>query len=202
YRSGLDTNRLEELGFKPLQPDLKRIDALTGSEDLLRLLADFHARGVGACFSRSAQPDAKNSSLYAFYLNQGGLGLPDRDYYRTYRLANQREAYVAHISKMFRLIGEDETLAKTNAGTVLEMETILARASKSRVELRDPIANYHKFPVADVVRDYPNVRLSTYLEACGVGDISEVIIRQPDFFKELYAMAKQRPLDDLNVILY
>jgi putative endopeptidase len=201
YRSGMDTNRIEELGFKPLQPGLKRIDALTGSEDLLRLLADFHARGVDACFNRSAAPDAKNSSVYAFYLSQGGLGLPDRDYYLTEKFAKQREAYVAHISRMFRLIGEDETLAKTNAATIMEMETALARASKSRVELRDPIANYHKIPMASIARDFPNVRFAAYIEASGLRDVPDVIIRQPDFFKALYALAQERPLADWKVYL-
>src|SRR5215831_4208082 len=120
YRSGMDTNRIEELGFKPLEPDFKRIDALTGSDDLLRLLADFHAHGVDACFGRSAPPDAKNSSVYAFYLSQGGLGMPDRDYYLTDRFAKQREAYVAHITKMFSLLGEDAAAAKADAATILE----------------------------------------------------------------------------------
>jgi putative endopeptidase len=141
YRSATDTNKLEQLGFKPIEPDLKRIAELKSTEEWLRLLADFHARGIGAGFGRSATPDAKNSSVYAFYVSQGGLGLPDRDYYLSERFAKQREAYVEHMTKMFGLIGEDTAAAKTHAATVLEIETALAKASKSRVDLRDPIAN-------------------------------------------------------------
>ncbi|HWX21231.1 MAG TPA: M13 family metallopeptidase [Candidatus Binatia bacterium] len=201
FRSAMDTNRIEGLSFKPLQPDLKRIENLKGAEDLLRLLADFHARGIDAGFNRSASPDAKNSEVYAFYLGQGGLGLPDRDYYLTERFAKQREAYAAHVAKMFTLLGEAPDAAKTHAATVLELETALAKASKSRVELRDPIANYHKFTVADIVRDYPDAPLPVYLAAADLGNLSEVIIRQPEFFKALYALATQRPLADWKVYL-
>jgi putative endopeptidase len=201
FRSAMNTNRLEQLGFKPLQPDLKRIEKLKGADDLLRLLADFHARGIDAGFNRSASPDAKNSEVYAFYLGQGGLGLPDRDYYLTERFAKQREAYAAHVAKMFALLGEAPDAAKTHAATVLELETALAKASKSRVELRDPIANYHKFTVAEIVRDYSNARLPLYLAASDLGKLSEVIIRQPEFFKALIALAAQRPLADWKVYL-
>ena len=201
YRSAMDTNRLEQLGFKPIQPDLKRIDELKSTGNLLKLLADFHRRGVSACFRESASPDAKNSGFYAFYLGQGGLGLPDRDYYLTDRFPTQREAYAAHIARMFTLLGEQPDAAKAHAGTVLDLETALAKASKSRVELRDPLANYHKFAVADVVSTHPDVPLDTYLAAAGLGSLSEVIIRQPEFFEALYTLLKDRPLDDWKVYL-
>jgi len=201
YRSAMDTNRLEHLGFKPIDPELKRIDELSDTEGVLRLLADFHGHGIGACFGRSPSPDAKNSSIYAFYLSQGGLGLPDRDYYLSDRFAKQRAAYGEHIAKMFTLLGEDATAAKTHAATVLDMETLLAKASKSRVDLRDPIANYHKMPVAEILRDFPAAPLSTYLSAAGIGGLSDVIVRQPEFFQALYALAQERPLDDWKVYL-
>jgi putative endopeptidase len=197
----MDTNRLEQLGFKPIERDLKRIDALSGTEDGLRLLADFHAHGIEACFGRSPSPDAKNSSVYTFYLSQGGLGLPDRDYYLTERFAKQREAYVTHVARMFTLLGEDATAAKAHADTVLSLETTLAKASKTRVELRDPIANYHKMAVADMVRDYPAAPISIYLAASSLDRLSDVIVRQPEFFQTLYALAKERPLDDWKTYL-
>ncbi len=201
FRSAMDTNRLEELGLKPLQPDLKRIDDLGSAADVLKLLADFHGRGVGACFSRSASPDAKNSSVYAFYLGQGGLGLPDRDYYLTERFAKQREAYAEHVAKMFGLLGEAPEVAKAHAATVLDLETALAKASKSRVDLRDPVANYHKVSVASLLADYPDSDFKVYLEASGVGGLTDVIIEQPEFFRSLYAMSRERPLDDWKTYL-
>lgn len=201
YRSALDTNRLEQLGFQGLQADLKRIDDLSTAKDLLRLLADLHAEGVTGCFGRSASPDARNSSVYAFYLSQGGLGLPDRDYYLSERFAKQREGYVGHIARMFSLLGEESPSAQAHAAMVMSLETALAKASKSRVELRDPIANYHKVRVADIVRDYPNVPMVAYLEACGLPQLTEVILRQPEFFQALYGLAQERPMEDWKVYL-
>src|SRR6267378_8324591 len=123
YRSGMDTNRLEQLGFKPLAGDLQRIEAMKSREDLMQLVADFHQRGVDGCFSANVSPDSKNSSIYAFYLAQGGLGMPDRDYYLTEQFAKQRGAYGEHIAKMLCLLGEPEAEAKTHSATVLELET-------------------------------------------------------------------------------
>ena len=201
FRSAMDTNRLELLKFRPIQQDLERIDALSSAADVLRLLADFHARGIGACFGRSPSPDAKNSSVYTFYLSQGGLGLPDRDYYLSEHFAKQRQAYLEHVARMFNLLGEPVDVAKTNAATVLAMETAMARASKSRVDLRDPNANYHKMAVADLVRDYPEAPLSTYLEAAGLPQLTEVVVRQPAFFQALYSMTREHPLEDWKVYL-
>lgn len=194
YRSAMDTNRLEQLGFKPLQPDLKRIEELKSADDLLRLLADFHARGINACFGRSASPDAKNSGIYAFYLSQGGLSLPDRDYYLSDRFAKQRDAFTAHVERMFLLLGEAPGEAKARSRTVLEIETGLAEASKPRADLRDPIANYHKMAVADIVRTYPEPSLQTYLAAAGLEKLQDVIVRQPEFFERLVALSRERPL--------
>lgn len=196
FRSAMDTNRLEELGFSPLQEDLKRIDAMQSYEDFLRLLADFHARGIDACFGRSAAPDAKNSAVYAFYLSQGGLGLPDRDYYLNERFARVREAYVAHITKMFGLLGESPASASTNAALVMDLEMALAKASKSRVELRDPIANYHKLTVAQFVGGFEDVDFNAYLQASGLQDLKDLIVRQPEFFQALYQLGRDHPLED------
>ncbi len=201
YRSALDTNRLEELGFKPLRADLGRIEELRSPEDLLRLLADFHARGVSACFARSAAPDARNSSVYAFYLSQGGLGLPDRDYYLSERFAKIRTTYVAHIAKMLGMLGDAPELAKTEATTVMDMETALARASKPRADLRDPIANYHKFKVPDFASTFPEIDFKAYLEAAGLGSLPELVVRQPEFFQALYELRKDHPLEDWKTYL-
>jgi putative endopeptidase len=201
FRSAMDTNRLEDLGFKPIQADLKRIEDLKESKDLLSLLADFHQHGVGACFAEGVSPDAKNSAVYAFQLSQGGLGMPDRDYYLTEAFAKQREAYAAYIAKMFALLGEEPAVAKAHSATVMEIETSLAKASKPRADLRDPIANYHKFAVADIDRDYPDLPFSRYLAAMGLDKVPDIIIRQPEFMQALYGLAKERPLDDWKVYL-
>jgi putative endopeptidase len=201
YRSAMDTNRLEQLGFQPLQADLKRIDTVKSLPDLMRLLADFQERGISAGFGRSAGPDEKNSEVYVFSLVQGGLGLPDRDYYLSERFAKQREAYSAHITKMFTLLGEEPAAAKTHAQTVLELETELAKASKSRVDLRDPVANYHKFTVAAIVQAYPDAPLNQYLAASGLENLPDLVIGQPEFFQSLYGLLTERPLGDWQTYL-
>ena len=201
FRSAMDTNRLEVLGFKPIEADLKRINELSGAQEVLRLLANFHGHGIDACFGRSPSADAKNSSVYTFYLSQGGLGLPDRDYYLSDRFAHEREAYAVHIAKMFTLLGEDPAGAKAHAGTVLELETALAKASKSRTELRDPISNYHRVSVADMDRDNPNAPISIYLTSSELPKITELVVRQPEFFKALYQLARERDLKDWKIYL-
>jgi putative endopeptidase len=132
FTSAMDTNRIEQLRFKPLEKDFARIAGLKSVDEMLRLLAELQMRDVGAMFGASVRPDAKNSAVYAFYLGQGGLGLPDRDYYLSDNFAKQRDAYVAHIRKMLIMLGDNEADATTQAATVLELETKLAQASKSR----------------------------------------------------------------------
>jgi putative endopeptidase len=197
----MDTNRLEQLAFQPLAADFARIAAIDSPEALLRVAAELDARGLGAMFGASASPDAKNSGFYAFHLGQGGLGLPDRDYYLSDGFAKQREAYAAHISKMLTLAGESQAEAGARAKTILGLETELAKASKSRTDLRDPIANYHKFAVQDLPAKYPALPLKTFLSTAGVGGVQDVIVGQPEFFAALDELIKGRPLADWRTYL-
>jgi putative endopeptidase len=201
YTSAMDTNRLEQAGFKLIEPDLKRIAALKNADDLLRFVADQHMSGPGAMFGAFVNADAKNSAVYAFYLSQGGLGLPDRDYYFGDGFAKQREEYVKHMTKMFLLLGDKEPYASRQAKTVLDLETALAKASKTRTELRDPIANYHKFTVSDLPAKYPALPVKAVLHVSGLDNVNEIVIRQPEFFSALESLVKERPLDDWKTYL-
>ncbi len=201
FKSAMDTNRLEKLGFQPIAEDLKRIDGLDSTRALLQLLADFHERGINGAFNDGVEPDARNSSIYAYHLGQGGLSLPDRDYYLNDSFAKQREAYRAHVTRIFVMLGESPADARAHADTVLDVETALAKASKPRVELRDPIANYHKFPIADLSTNYPALPLKFYLDSAGVENANYVIIGQPAFFASLDKMIQERPLSDWKTYL-
>src|SRR6266536_770335 len=150
FVSAMDTNRIEKLRFKPIARDLRRIARLQDTQALFALLADFHQRDLGGIFNAEVSPDAKHSSIYAFELGQGGLGLPDRDYYLKDDFAKTRQAYLAHVARMFTLLGEKPAAATAHAATVLELETALAKASRTRVELRDPSKNYNKFATAEL----------------------------------------------------
>jgi putative endopeptidase len=201
YRSALDTQRREELGLKPLQNDLNKIARLTSAKDLLQLLADFHSRGIGGLFNDGVSPDEKNSSVYAYEIWQGGLGLPDRDYYLKDEFSKQRIAYSNHVAKMFQLLGEPEADAETNAGTVLSLETELAKISKSRVDLRDPIANYHKMTVDSLATNYPELHLNAYLADSGLDAMPDLVVGQPEFLAGVDRLLLERPLADWKIYL-
>ena len=201
YRSALDIQRRDELGISPLQDDLKRIDAVSSTKELLQLLADFHARGIGGIFADGVGPDEKNSSVYAFQMGQGGLGLPDRDYYLKDTFSKQRDAYVAHVTKMFQFLGDEPADARSHAATVLDLETELARFSKARVDLRDPVANYHKVTVSSLTTNYPDVPLDTYLSSAGLDTMPDLVVGQPEFLAGLDKLLRDRPLSDWKTYL-
>ncbi len=201
YASALDTNRMEALRFKPIEAELARIAAVESHESLFQLLADLHRNNVSAMFGQSVYADLKNSAVYAFYLSQGGLGLPDRDYYLSEGFAEQRRAYEGHIGRMLVLLGDGEELAKGRARTIVELETELAKASKSRVDLRDPNKNYHKFTVAELGAKYPGLPLRRLLRASGLDALPELVVRQPEFFGALETLVKERPLEVWKVYL-
>jgi putative endopeptidase len=201
YTSALDTNRIEQLRFQPIADDLAKIDQIKSTEDLINVLAAFHREGVGGIFGGGVGPDAHNSSIYAFEVRQGGLSLPDRDYYLKDSFASQREAYSNHVAKMFVLLGESPADAAAHAGTVLGLETELAKVSRSRVDLRDPNKNYNKFTTADLIARNPALDWKLYLSDREVASIPYAIVGQPEFFEAVNALLKNRPLDDWKVYL-
>lgn len=197
FKSAMGTNKIESLKFKPLADDLRKIDAIQDATGLFQVLAGLHERDVPGMFGSGVLPDARNSSIYEFKLVQGGLGLPDRDYYLSEGFAKQREGYRAHVAKMLGLLaGNPGPEAATAADVVLEIETALARAAKSRVELRDPNANYNKFPIANLGALYPRLPLKAYLDAAGAGRMTEVNVGQTNFFSAMDGLLASRPLAD------
>lgn len=192
YASAIDTNRLEQLKFRPLQPDFDRLDAVQGAEDAARLIGDWHRRGVGVSFGIFASPDAKQSDLYALYLSQGGLGLPDRDYYLGEGFVKQREEYRKHIAAMFQLIGEGASDAEAFAGSILALETELAKASRTRTELRDQEKNYHRKTYSELKQLAPDIAWDAYFEGAGIQPPPYIVVRQPEFFVALNRLATER----------
>jgi len=201
YVSAMDTNRLEQLRFKPIAADLKHIDAVKSTGDLFRLLARFHDEGVGGIFDADVGPDSKQSSIYSLELHQGGLSLPDRDYYLKDGFAPQRQAYREHVAKMFALLGEKPEDAATHAGIVLDVETELARASRSRVDLRDPNKNYNRFTKAELLSKNPAIIWPVYLAERKLAGIPYAIVGQPEYFEAVDKLIRSRPLSDWRVYL-
>ncbi len=196
YASVMDTNLIEELGLKPLAEDFQRIDQIKNSHDLFALVAEFHQNGVGGIFDVGFGPDEKNSSIYAVELGQGGLSLPDRDYYLKDNFADKLQKYREHVAKMFALAGDSPAMAASNADTVISLETDLAKASRTRVELRDPEKNYNKFPADQWTSKTPNLPWDVYFTTREVVNPPYTIVGQPEFFTVLDELVQKRPLAD------
>ncbi len=201
FASAMDTNRIEQLGFKPIANDLARIKHIHSRKALFQALACFHDEGVGGVFGSGIGPDEKNSSIYAFGLYQGGLSLPDRDYYLKDSFAAIREGYRAHVTKMFGLLGEKPAEAATHAAIVLDLETELAKASRTRVELRDPNRNYNKFTRTELIAANRAIPWTIYLADRQLSDVPYAIVGQPEFFAAVNTLLRQRPLSDWRVYL-
>ncbi len=203
YASAMDSAAAERYGVKPLAPDFAMINAIAGQEDLESAIGWFHAHGIPVLYGSSSEQDPGQSTMMIAEVHQGGLGLPDRDYYlkEGERPEAIRKEYVAHMTRMFELLGDDATTAASEAAAVMRVETRLARASKSRVELRDPVANYHKMPLTDLQKLTPVYPWKKYYTLLGHEDPGPVDVNQPEFFKEINAMLKQVPLNDWKVYL-
>ncbi len=191
FAAAMDTNRIERLGFSPLDPEWDRLRGVSDPASAMALLGHWHVRGIGAAFGMGVQPDAKNSSVYALYLTQGGLGLPDRDYYLAEGFAPQREQYLRHIAAQLRLLGDGESESRAAAEAVLALETRLAKVSRTRTDLRDEEKNYHKLTRAGLEALAPKLPWSAYFAAAGIAMPETVIVGQPEFFRELDRMASE-----------
>jgi putative endopeptidase len=204
YRSAMDTNRIEKLKFKPVEEDLHKVDGIGSTEQLIKVLARLklsQASG-GAFFDPEIEVDEKNTAVYTLTFSQGGLGLPEREYYLSDSFSKEREAYVQFITDLETLAGVAKDKAASNAKLILDFETALAKASRAAADLRDPVANYNKFKISEAAEKYPNLHLTTFLKESGRPDLQEIVVRQPDFFAALDKSLKDRPLDDLKTYFH
>ena len=146
YGSCMDESAVESAGLKPLEPEFARIAAIKDRTGLQVEIARLQEEGVNAAFIFGSEQDLKDSSEVIGGLGQGGLGLPERQYYvdDDDRSKQLRAAYVQHVTNMFKLMGDDDTKAAAEANTVLDLETSLAKTSTKREDLRDPVKNYHR----------------------------------------------------------
>jgi putative endopeptidase len=198
FYSGMDSAGIETAGLAPLKPELDRLNAVKDMKGLQNILATHQMHGFGPMFGAYVGQDDKISTQYALFVFQGGTGLPDRDYYLKddKRSKDIRSAYLNYLRNIFTLLGDTEKQAMANANKVMTIETRLAKASKSRVELRDPYANYNKMSVAEFQKLVPNLNVKNWLTNMKLGSAKEVIVGQPAFFKELNSMLKTVPVAD------
>ncbi|WP_400191882.1 M13 family metallopeptidase [Hymenobacter sp. B81] len=203
YATAMDSMAIEKAGIAPLKPELNRLAAVKTLDGLQISIARDLMLQTGAFFNTYVGQDDKKSDQYAVNFYQGGLSLPDRDYYLKddARSKSLRAAYQTYLVNTFKLLGDTEAAAKKNAATVLRLETRLAKASKSRVDLRDPYANYNKMTLAEAQKKYPNLNPKHVLEHVGLKSVKEVIVGQPAFFQELNTMLKAEPMADLKTYM-
>jgi putative endopeptidase len=195
YASFMNEEQLEALGLKPLQAEFAAIDAIKEMSGIPALLAHMNAIGAGAPFGLGISLDARNSTQYAVILSQGGLGLPDRDYYLKddAKLKDARAAYLAHVAKMLSMAGESK--AAESAAAIIKLETSLAKIQWTRVEDRDPIKTYNKTAITELSALMPGYDWQRYVRSAGIdGKVDSVIVSQPSYFTGLSKVLTGTPL--------
>ena len=202
YTACMDTVTIDALGARPLQPAFDRIAKISSRGDLVRALGDLeHSNGL-APFSDGAGPDPKNSNAMLTTIGQGGLGLPNKDFYTQDRWAALRQKYVAHIANMLVLLGDAPDAAKGEADRVLAVENRIAAASMTPTEARDPNATYNKMSVAELQKLTPHFDWNRFFAQQGVKTtITEVNVRQPAWFRAFDVMLDSIPVADWKVYL-
>ncbi|MEP6810962.1 MAG: M13 family metallopeptidase N-terminal domain-containing protein, partial [Chthoniobacterales bacterium] len=185
YASGMDEKAIDAAKATPLDEEFKKIEAISDPEGMLKEVAHLHTLGVSALFGFTSGQDDKNSSMNISQAYQGGLGMPDRDYYTKEDDASKkiRAAYVEHVTKMMTLMGDPAPKAAEEAKAVLAVETGLAKPARTRVELRDPQKNYNKMSMVDLQAMMPNWNWMVYFREIGLENPGDINVGQPDFFK-------------------
>lgn len=188
WATGMDSANIEKAGAAPLREELDKIAAAQTRSDLMLAVARLHAMGVGAFFNEGVSQDAKNSEAMSYNMNQGGLGMPNRDYYfnTDARSTNIRNVYPRYVATILRLLGETDTVkAAQRAKAIMTLETNLAKSSRKLEDLRDPYKNYNKMAVSQLQTLSPTVDWRATIAAIGVPQIDTVIVGQPEFYKAL-----------------
>ena len=198
FAACMNTPEVDELGAKPLQPEMETIAGLKSTKDLAQLNVTLTKRfGTPELLAVGVQQDQKDSSKQILGTGQGGLTLPDRDYYlnETPRFAKLRDGYLANVKDTFVLLGDSSEQAAAEAASVMKIETALAKGSMERVEMRDPSKRYHVLTVAQLQALTPDYDWKTYLAGIGVGSAPTLNVMSPEFEKTVEAEISGEPLE-------
>jgi putative endopeptidase len=200
WATAMDDAKADQLALTPLKPLLDKIDAITTPAGAVDMSFELQPLGVGPLFSVGVSQDEKQSDVMAVHLGQGGLGLPDRDFYVNPEksIAHIREEYVAHLGRLLKLLGEDDAASTKSAAAVMAFETSLAKASRPLEALRDPVKNYNKMSPADVTaRHTPSIHWADRLDAWKL-HAATVIVGQPEFFTAIEGIVHNTPVPVLK----
>jgi putative endopeptidase len=203
FHACMDEATVEKLGTRPLEPELEAIARLKALAGLGALVAGEQLTGVDTLFGFGSNQDFGDSTRVIAFAVAGGLGLPDRDYYvqDDPKMREIREKYVAHVGRMFELLGDSTGEAAAEAQTVMGIETALAKVSLTQVERRDPYKQYHKMTLAELKALTPSFDWDAYLATLGAGGVSTFNVTEPEFYKELERQLRERSLADWKTYL-
>jgi len=203
FASGMDTVSIQKVGLSPIEPLLKRLNTINNRSDLLRMAARLRTEGFGSMYGFYVNQDDKNATKMAAYIAQGGLSLPNKGYYlkNDKRSKKIRHEFIKHVTKMFELMGETAKQAKQKSQIVMNIETRLARHSKTPVQLRDPESNYHKMSLGNLYKLAPNINWKQHLNEMHINHIQSVIVGQPAFMSNLNNMLQHVSIEQWKVYL-
>jgi endothelin-converting enzyme/putative endopeptidase len=201
FAACMDTASIEKKGLAPVKADLDRIRAIRGEEELMEQIGLLHVKGVPVVFLFGAAPDMKDSGKTIGHLTQGGLSMPDRDYYlkTDEKSVEIRKKFEAHVAKMFKLAGFAPDAAASAARSVLEFETVIAKASMERAALRDPKVRYNPVTLAQLAAMTPEVPWENYFAAVGAPRFEGLNIMAPSYIKKVAADLRGQSLDAWKV---
>src|SRR5690242_17030358 len=203
YASCMDEDGINKRGLAPVQPYLDEISGLPNKAAIQGVIPKLHRAGIAVFFNFEVAPDAKNSKMNIAQTDQGGLGLPDRDYYLKDdpKSVELRKQYAAHVQKMFELAGEPAAKASAGAQAVMKIETELAKGSMDRVTRRDPIKTYNKLTTHELYSLAPFMDWPKYFAAMSAPPVESLNVIVPNFFRQLESTTVQNSLDDLKTYM-
>lgn len=198
WKTAMDSAEIEQKGLKPLQPYLDKVNSITDIKSLIATVAELKKIGSSTLFSDFVTQDDKNSDVMTYKLWQGGIGLPEREYYfkNDSATVNIRNEYVKYITTVLTMAGDDSAKANQSARNILKLETKLAQASRKLEDLRDPYRNYNKMAIADLPKMSSTIDWTNFLSTAGVTHIDSVVVGQPEFFKALNGVLITTPIQD------
>jgi putative endopeptidase len=201
YAACMAEDKIEAEGLKPLAPELERIEKIKDQRGLQEEVARLHDVGINALFISDSKQDAKNSNEVILEVWQGGLGLPEGEYYSRADDQTIRDQYVKHVARMFELMGDDPGKAAAAAQVVMRIETRLAGAWMPRADRRDPSKVYNRMTLDELKSFTPNFSWPDYLKNIGVARKTDINVGQPAFFKGMNEQLKAAPIDDWKTYL-
>lgn len=197
YRSAMDSVGIDKAGLEPLKPLLAELDTLSHPAAVAALYGKYTRLGITSPIAFYVEQDFKNTNRYISYIYQSGLGLPDRDYYfRTDESSKKyRDEYVKYVQRIFELAGYEPKDAEAKAKSVFGLETLLAKASMTLVEQRDPYKTYNLMKIEELRKHTPNFNWDVYFRDLGIAAHAEIVIGQPDFLKAWNGLLKSTKMD-------